>query len=359
MADQGVCCTVISPVPITKYRTHIKTIPKEKVDKTPNGGDVHIYYPRYISLSSKRIGRLNTGIFSEKLFEKAALTIARELDDTYDAAYGHFFLSGGLAAVRIGKEKNIPSFIAYGECNYDTEIVRLYRELNRKDIEGLSGIISVSSNNAMTLKSKEIFTEIPMIVAPNSVDMTLFYRRDKAECRKEFGLPADKFIVGFIGGFIERKGDKRLLEAINGMDGVYAAFAGRGINPPSGEKVLFCNALEHEKIPILLNAIDVFCLPTQNEGSCNAIVEAAACGVPVISSNLPFNDDLLTDDNSIRINPDSTEEIKVAISNLYENEGLRNELGQKIFEDSREFDINYREKRIEIFIRKVLRSGND
>jgi glycosyltransferase involved in cell wall biosynthesis len=117
-----------------------------------------------------------------------------------------------------------------------------------------------------------------MIVAPNSVDMSLFYKRDKDTCRKELGIPLDKFVVGFVGGFIERKGDKRLLAAVNEIDDVYVAFAGCGDHAPDGDKVVFCKALEHEQIPIFLNAIDVFCLPTQNEGSCNAIVEAAACG---------------------------------------------------------------------------------
>lgn len=114
--------------------------------------------------------------------------------------------------------------------------------------------------------------------------MSLFFIRDKKECRQRLGLPENQFIVGFVGGFVERKGDKRLLSAINSLEGVYGAFAGRGDESPKGEKVVFCEALQHEEIPIFLNAVDVFCLPTQNEGSCNAIVEAAACAKPIISS---------------------------------------------------------------------------
>ena len=189
-----------------------------------------------------------------------------------------------------------------------------------------------------------------MIIAPNSVDMSLFYKRDKEKCRKELGLPSDKFIVGFVGGFIERKGDKRLLEAVNGIDGVYVAFAGRGDNPPSGEKVLFCQALEHEQVPVFLNAIDVFCLPTQNEGSCNAIVEAASCGLPIISSDLPFNDDLLTGENSMRINPNSVDEIRGAIKRVYMDQDYRETIGRLVYRDSRVFSIENRCRRILEFI---------
>lgn len=352
MADAGMNCTVISPVPVTRYRKAVMLVSKERIDITPKGNKVRVIHPRYISLSSKKIGPINTGYYSEKLFQKAAFNAARKLTDTFDVVYGHFLLAGGLSAIQIGRLKGIPSFFAFGECNYDDEVEKIYGPINKDDIKGLSGIVAVSTNNANILKSKPIFNNIPMVIAPNSVDMSLFYKRDKEKCREELGLPQDKFIVGFVGGFIERKGDKRLLEAVNGIDSVYAAFAGRGGNPPMGDKVLFCQALEHEQIPVFLNAIDVFCLPTQNEGSCNAIVEAAACGLPVISSDLPFNDDLLTNDNSIRIEPNSVEDIKTAIIKLYKDEEFRKKIGERVLRDSQRFNIKNRCSLIIQFIAK-------
>ena len=355
MADAGVNCTVISPVPLTKYRKYISKVSKERIDITSKGNKVRVIHPRYISLSSKRIGRINTGYYSEKLFQKAAINAALKLTEPFDVVYGHFILAGGLSAIKVGRIKGIPSFLAYGECNYDTEVEQTFGPIKEDDIKGLAGIIAVSTNNANILKSKILFNHIPMIIAPNSVDVSIFYKRDKSRCRNQLGLPLDKFIVGFVGGFIDRKGDKRLLEAVNSVDGVYVAFAGRGDNPPSGEKVLFCEALEHEMIPVFLNAIDVFCLPTQNEGSCNAIVEAAACCLPIISSDRPFNDDLLTNDNSIRINPDSIDEIRNAIETLYNDDSLRDLLSKRIEIDVRLFKIETRCQRILGFIEKIER----
>ena len=350
MADAGVNCTVISPVPVTKYRKAISKVSKERIDITTKGNKVRVIHPRYISLSSKKIGPIRTGVLSERLFEYAVRKVVQRLKDNYDAVYGHFIVAGGLSAIQIGNIKKIPSFIAYGECSYETEVVQRLGELSKEDINGLSGIIAVSTNNAKILKSKQVFDGIPMIIAPNSVDMSLFYIRDKAKCREELGLPQDKFIVGFVGGFIDRKGDKRLLEAVNGIDGVYVAFAGKGDNPPAGEKVLFCKALEHEQVPVFLNAIDVFCLPTQNEGSCNAIVEAASCGIPIISSDLPFNDDLLTNENSIRIDPNSVEEIRNGIIKLYNDRQLKEYLSKSIRRDSKDFSIENRCTKIINFI---------
>lgn len=360
LADEGVDCTVISPVPITRYRSNILKVSKRRIDKTPNGSEVLVLHPRYVSLSNKHLGRLNTGILSEKLFQKCAIKTARKMKKNFDAIYGHFFLCGGLAAIRIANERKIASFIAYGECNYESEIIDSYRELNQKDIEGLRGIIAVSTNNATILRNKtNIFKEIPIIIAPNSVDKSLFYPRDKDECRRQLGLPLDKFIVGFVGGFIDRKGDKRVLNAINSIDGVYGAFVGRGDNPPKGEKVIFCKALQHEEIPVFLNAIDVFCLPTRNEGSCNAIVEAAACAKPIISSNLPFNDDLLTNMNSIRIDPNSVKDIKNGIERLLFDTKYCNQLEKNIYEDSKQFDIKIRANKIINFICITMELDND
>lgn len=358
MADAGVNCTVISPVSVTKYRKATLQVSKERIDTTAKGNKVRVIHPRYISLSNKKIGPVNTGYYSEVLFQKAALNVARKLTESFDAVYGHFLLAGGLSAIQIGRIKGIPSFFAYGECSYESEVEEFVGTIKESDIKGLSGIIAVSTNNANILKSKSVYNGIPMIIAPNSVDMSLFYKRDKEKCREELGLPLDKFIVGFVGGFIDRKGDKRLLEAVNGIDNVYAAFAGKGDNPPAGEKVLFCKALEHEQVPVFLNAIDVFCLPTQNEGSCNAIVEAASCGLPIISSDLPFNDDLLTNENSIRINPNSVEDIRKAIIKLYGDKELRNSLSRNIYRDVASFSINGRAARIVSFMKKHMRKDS-
>lgn len=358
MADQGTACTVIAPVSITEFRLKTGKIPDEEIQKTPEGNDVHVYYPRYISASSKQIGKYNTEHLSEKFFSNAALKKARTLEQKgmkFDCVYGHFFLYGGLTAMRIGRSLNIPSFMAYGECDFQSQVGQTYGLPKPEELEGLRGIVSVSSDNTNELHSLGIVENIPILTAPNAADLTIFKPMDKAECRKKLGIPKDKFVVGYVGGFVERKGDKRLLEAINHIDGVYGAFAGRGHNPPSGDKVLFCRPMEHEEVPVLLNAADVFCLPTLSEGSCNAIVEAMACGCPVISSDLPFNDDALTDDNSIRVDPNSVTEIEQAISELYENSEFRKKLSERALKTAEKFDISARADRIIKFISENMR----
>lgn len=354
IADKGVKCTVISPVSVTKYRRRVKEIPQKTIHRTSKGNDVIVYYPRYISASSKQIGRFNTEVLSERFFEYAAIKVVKKLKSNFDFVYGHFVLYGGLAAIKIGNMLNIPSFFAYGECDFKTEVGNTYGIPKEKEITGLTGIISVSKKNTRELKKLGFVNNIPIITVPNSTDLSLFYKMNKMDCREKLGIPNDKYVIGFVGGFIERKGDKRLLEAVSQIDDTYVAFAGRGEDKPSGERVVFCDAMEHEQVPILLNAVDVFALPTLAEGSCNAIVEAMACGLPIVSSNLPFNDDILDDKNSIRINPMSVDEIRDAVIRLKDSD-KRKKMGNNAWHTAQGLSIEARAEKILMFIDEQIR----
>lgn len=350
VADLGIECYIFSPVSITKYRKKLKLIPRECEEITKKGNSVKVYYPRFISTSSKNIGPFKTMHVTHRNYLRAVLKKVKQTRIKFDATYGHFFLSGGLAAAYVGEKLGIPSFVAYGESSYKTQVEKSYGRISSKEIKGLTGIISVSQKNTAELNATGIFKKIPIKTFENAVDMSLFGHSTKAEAREKFNLPEEKFIVGFVGGFIERKGDKRLIEACKGLNDVYLAFAGRGENPPTGENIVFCNSVNHDEIGDFLSAIDVFCLPTLNEGCCNAVLEAMAAGKAIISSDLPFNDGILTNENSIRINPESIEEIRKAIIKLKENEEFRNSIANKAFEDSKNFTIEKRAEKIYNFM---------
>lgn len=352
IADMGIECTVVAPVSITHYRNKIPLIDKHEFDITDKGSRIEVFHPRYISYSSKNIGSFKTGYLSEKAFQSAALSCVKSIDKTFDFVYGHFFLTGGLAAIRIGNKLGIPSFVAFGECDYESQIRDDYGELKHRDIKGITGIISVSTKNKQVLDSLGLFKDVPVVIAPNSVDATKFRKLDKKTCRSILNIPNDKFIVGFVGGFIERKGDKRVLAAVNQIDNVYMCFAGKGEDAPIGEKVLFCKSMSHDDIPIFLNAIDVFCLPTLSEGSCNAIVEAMACGCAIVSSDLPFNYDALDQNTAVLIDPTSVSAIRDSIVDLYLNPEKLQMISTNAHKAAMRFEIGMRAKTIVDFISK-------
>ena len=76
-------------------------------------------------------------------------------------------------------------------------------------------------------------------VFPNGVDLNRFFPRDKHKMRTKFKLSRKDFIVSFVGHFDARKGPLRVLEAIEGLEGVSGVFVGSGLQKPIGPKVSF------------------------------------------------------------------------------------------------------------------------
>jgi glycosyltransferase involved in cell wall biosynthesis len=354
MAEMGVECTVISTVSVTKYRQNIKMIPEFTEEVLPSGRKISVYYPRCVSFSAKKFGPLNTYPLTIGAHMDAVMRQMKKLGGQFDFVYGHFFLDGGLAAAKVGRTYGIPAYIAYGECSYETEVSGRYRDLRPEDLQGVHGIISVSSKNSRDIQARPCAKDIPVFIALNSVNKSVFYPKDKQKCREKFGLPQNDFILGFVGYFIERKGCNRVMAACEGLEGVKLAFAGKGPLEPKGENVVFCRGLRHEDVADFLGAVDVFVLPTLHEGCCNAVIEAMSCGKPVISSDLPFNHDVLHEGNSILVDPNSVPQIREAIIALRDDVSRRQVLADRALQDARALSIDHRAENILRFIQSTI-----
>ena len=353
IADQGFDCVVIAPR-IKNAQT--ENVPYERSEKTENGNPIRIFTPTYWHLSSRK----QTMKLSMNNHFKAVMKVIKKENLHPDAVYGHFIYQCGLTAARVGKELGIPSYCACGEnslrlmpCNepYSTGM----KSAGWKEIlNGLTGIISVSSYNKELLLENDFYKDEQRIaVFPNGFDSRKFYPMDKAQARKQLGFPEDQFIIAFTGAFTQRKGIDKLNNALKSCDDVYSIFLGDGELRPDCENILFCGKVSNDQVVFYLNAADVFVLPTKGEGCCNAIIEAIACGLPIISSDLAFNDDVLNEKNSIRIDVESERQIADAINQLKEDTKQREMLVQGAVDSSKSLSITERAKRILEFMRLI------
>lgn len=351
MADQNIKVSVICPLPIN-ININYMSIPHKITEITENNNEVEVYFPKFIGFGqSKKIFGKSPAPITTHLFTKSVRKVISKMKVKPDVVYGHFVTPSGICTSRIGKEFNIPSFMAHGEATPNT-INQFGVAKVKEELKDLNGIIAVSSRNKDMLVSLDVADENKIEVFPNSYRPERFYPRDKRISREKFGFEQDDFIIGFVGSFDDRKGILRLENAVESIDNVKFACAGKGKLVPTSEKCIFSSPIDNKDLPYFYSAIDIFVLPTRNEGCCNAIIEALACGIPIISSNKPFNDEILDSTCSIKIDPENVDEIREAIKKLYEDVKLRQTMAKGSIEKAKTLTLERRAQNIIKFIRE-------
>ena len=343
MADAGAEPEVIHPISwLSRLRG---PYPEGGEDQTPGGRIVPVSRPLYASFSARDLGFMNTARLSQAGFERGVSRPLGRLRAAPDVVYGHFLYFSGRAAVRVGERLGIPSFVAVGEGRFWTA-ERMGWARARRDFRSAAGLLAVST----VLKEKLIEElEVPaekIGVFPNGVDLGRFAPRDRARMREKHGLPSDRFVVAYVGHFLKDKGVGVLAEALEGMAGTGTVFVGSGPHVPEASNVLFRGVLPHEQIPEILSAADVFVMPSFVEGSCNAMIEAMACGLPIIASDGRFHDDLLDESCALRVDTTRAAALREAVARLRDDPARRGRMAQAAQARARAFDIHERARRV-------------
>lgn len=340
VARQGVKVSVIAPLPI--HVASRSRDPEQTSENVSNGTTIEVFYPRYLSVSSYQIGNWNTVQLGYEFFNMAVKRVLQNSGTPRpDALYGHFLYMGGAAAVRLGIKMGIPAFPMVGEGLLNT-VNAFGKKRARRDFAGVSAFMANSSCLAGLLQDDFGVNENLIGVFPNGIDHVKFYQRDKALMRGKYGLPQNAFIVICVAFQDLQKGPVRVGAAIRGLYGVKGVFLGKGPNPPQAENIIVNKMVLHDQVPEWLSAADVFVLPSTFEGCCNAALEAMSCGLPVISSTGSFNDDILNEDVSIRVNPMDVGAIRRAIIQLKDDVVRRQCMAAAALKWSKNFDINRR-----------------
>ena len=348
-AKQGHCCWVIAPYSIlANLRLHAS----REVVRREGQGTITIFRPNYITTSRLEIGGRR---ISWILHEHAVQRALKWLPCKPDIIYGHFW-EQAYEGFHYAKQHHIPLFVATGESNIAKMIS------NWKDKEDfcnyISGVICVSTKNKQESLALGLTDESKCEVIPNAVNADLFHKLDKTTCRRELGIAEETFVVAFVGWFNERKGSKRVAQAISEChdSGIKSVFIGAGSEEPDCPGIIFKGKLPHHEVPRYLNAADVFVLPTLNEGCCNAVVEAMACGLPVISSNRAFNWDILNESNSIMVEPTDIKAISNTIQQLKANPKLCQRMAEAALSSVESLHIENRASSIIQFFKKQVKS---
>ena len=353
LALKGIDVTVIAPQSITKCLLRHVPITKRK-QRIYISKDVFftLIRPKYISVgNTKGILKHHNG----NAYRKAVQRGYKQINTAVDVLYGHFW-GAVLAAYYVARKRRIPLIASSGEEIINQKRIGYTNEQIQNVGDYVSGIIHVSSNNFNECKEIGLTRNNKSIVIPNAINDKLFYLHNRERCRTKLNIKSDDFVGAFVGQFIPRKGTLRVNAALKELNDnrIKAFFIGRGPDMPDYSGIKKCGLVPHDKLPEYLSASDIFVLPTENEGCCNAIIEALACGLPVISSNRPFNFDILNNSNSVLVEPNSISDIAATIKMLQSDSKLRSKLSTGALNTVKSLTLEQRADRVLNFIKERI-----
>lgn len=146
-----------------------------------------------------------------------------------------------------------------------------------------------------------------IVTIVNGVDSARFADLPRSEARLALGIPDDRVVIGTVGRLNPVKDQGTLLEAFARLEGGPSDLAlvligdgptsdrlrERATRPDLAGRVHFAG--RRDDVPLLLRGLDVFTLPSLNEGISNTILEAMASGLPVVATRVGGNGELVED----------------------------------------------------------------
>ncbi len=290
---------VVAPVPWFprwlrgKRYTAFSRIPDREVR-----GGIEIHHPRYLV-----VPKLTWRIAPLMLVAGSIGTIRRlrRQGFDYDVIDAHFVFPDGVAAQMIGSTAKKPVCVtARGSDINDSPRYWLPRRAIRWALGRARAVVAVSGD--LSKKMREVCGErLTVHVLPNGVDRTRFYPRDEPLIAEE-KLTGGRVVLA-VGNLRELKGHDILIRAIALLRDVSLIIVGTGeeeaklrrliIELGVADRVHLVGAVDNDALPAYYSAASVFALASSSEGCPNVVLEAIACGTPVVATSVGGIPDLL------------------------------------------------------------------
>ena len=200
--------------------------------------------------------------------------------------------------------------------------------LERVVLRGADLIFVATDGDREYLAQIHRITSTKITVLPNPIDTEQF--RQMPDVKKEKGL------VAFVGRLEPEKNLDLLVRAVLRVPEARLVLVGAGSQETSlkalaadSDRVDFRGTLPNEELPELLNRAEVFVLPSQYEGNPKALLEAMACELPVIGTDVSGIRDVIQHGvNGMLCAPDE-QDISSAIRTLLADASLRDRLASQ------------------------------
>jgi L-malate glycosyltransferase len=255
-------------------------------------------------------------------YARRAKTYARRLmrERCYDLCHAFFGIPCGYIARGLGLPYIVSlrgSDVPFYNPRFRVLDRIIFQRMSRKIWRDAARVVANSEGlRQLALKTAP---EQAIAVIPNGVDTTAF----TPSVRIRSGLR-----VLCVSRLIARKGIDVLLEALARIDDpmVTLRLVGRGDQEEDlkthaatlgiTDRVEFAGYVPHEELPRLYQEADAFALPSKNEGMSNTVLEAMACGLPLLLTDTGGTSELLRDgENGFIIKDNSPADIAEKLRN--------------------------------------------
>jgi glycosyltransferase involved in cell wall biosynthesis len=222
----------------------------------------------------------------------------------FDLIDAHYVYPDGVAAWEIGKALGKPVLITArgSDINVLTKF-SLPRSLIVEALGRCAKVIAVSAALKEAMAAFGVARE-RIEVLRNGVDLQLFQPEERDAARASVGVRG--FTIASVGNLIPDKGHHLVIEALRGLPDVELVIAGRGGEEARlralaeglgvGDRVKFLGAVPQARLRTLYSAADCLVLASERAGGPNVLLEAMACGTPVVASRVGGVPEIVGDD---------------------------------------------------------------
>jgi len=162
------------------------------------------------------------------------------------------------------------------------------------------------------LREKLAAENIAATTVYNGIDHNKFRPIPRTEACRKLGLDSQRTRVLFVGNLVPVKGPTVLARAAARLENVEVLFVGSGSETITAGRCV--GTRPHDEIPLWMNASDILCLPSLNEGLPNVALEAMACGLPIVASSVGGVPEIVRDGvNGLLVPPSDPDALATAI----------------------------------------------
>ncbi|GAB4490892.1 MAG: glycosyltransferase [Thermodesulfovibrionales bacterium] len=292
----------------------------------------------FAALGRGRSHRVSPGIVFElaRLMKRLRIQVVRT--HKYRAN-----LYGRLAALIAGVPVRIASL--HGNYRKDRRIER--RIVNRLLAPATDRFVAVSDSIRDDIARYDAIDPSRILVIRNGVDTERFRPMEVRQAlRREFAPAEDAFVIGSLGRFVSAKGFEYLIDAAArlapSLPGFVVVIVGEGSHREKiaaraaslgiGGRLVFPGM--RRDIPEVLNALDVFVMPSIAEGLPNALLEAMSCARPIVATAVGGIPEVLRDGkNGLLVQPGDAGALADAVSRMLRDRVFAEACGQAARQD--------------------------